>query len=745
MLPQWRLQFIPVQGNICEPFCDLMRCEVPKSLVDHLRKVELTPMRGANVDPLHRFRTSVPYDWPLCENNSFRESLYIYYKSICVIGQINVARTLLGLIHVIGGRCARFDPEYRSDVTRSLLKHVSDWAFPLMFGGLPEYRFLLHMHTMGGRSPYIRQKIIDDISAWVDYKPLQHPEFFKECLSAFFTKFSPSYQRSKLDFKSFCNDPLRWGTSGGAPASEISNKRHRTKWAWAFAKMFDSAGNLLDNVDLYASSLQEQNLCNVALKEEPSKTRPVITTPMPSYLRQSYLLFRHGKPAVNSPIGSGNWLAIFQKTNYKWYGCLDGERFDHCIPADAVFMFIDKLGELDDECRKVADEELESLRNLVVVWGDREWRWRGGLLSGWRITSILGSFFSWCAFRWLQQNEPLAAGIDCGVMGDDIIYYSNASSITQETMVHWYRDFGLKANMRKTTSGPVGEFLRKSYSKIGVFGYPALAVRSIFFANPWIEQYQLDKHQELVRSILTLYSRIMPLRTNDDCHSWFFDFCLVALEQQFGKNSSYANWLSTPMSFGGGGPIEWSDVRVWTEVTDLFKSRKEDSSLSQLYSYFGIKRQETPPPASKRFKFSRIVKLNMLPPREFYCSSTDFSRLELPQDINITIPIFRWYLSDSLPSHSISNILRIYLPRGLRVQNKQAILEHILGLGDRAASLISVQSTPEALSMISRSARAVVLAALRAKKFTGIQNVKLSIFHYLTYAFRDYETNFGSW
>nr|WNK88954.1 RNA-dependent RNA polymerase [Molussus totiviridae 3] len=104
-----------------------------------------------------------------------------------------------------------------------------------------------------------------------------------------------------------------------------------------------------NNVSLYECALAEDPTCMVALKEEPAKTREIITTPMASYLRQSYLVYCWGKLKLNTPIGKRTFLAHFQRTQYRNYCALDGDRFDQTIPASFIKLIVAKLGSLNSE------------------------------------------------------------------------------------------------------------------------------------------------------------------------------------------------------------------------------------------------------------------------------------------------------------------------------------------------------------------------------------------------------------
>lgn len=707
-------------------------------------RLELTPLVTGDVSPFIRYSVSVRKEWPFPQDNTFSMPTQFYYDSLCALGQTNIARTFRGLCTVVSRKCQKYATEYRSDVARKCFKHIHEWVFPKIFDNNIAYRFIAHLHTLGARAPYTKEKIIQDIDAWVSEKPYFHHEFKEKCRARFLHHFAPKTSRSDMRFKDFVNDPLRWGTSGGASRSFVFGKQQRTKWSWALSKIIDeSTGLVKDDVDLWSEAKRESTTCKVALKEEPHKTRPVITTPMASYLRQSYLMFRWGKPKINSPIGKGNWLKEFQNYNYSWYGCLDGERFDHLFAFEDVYYFVNMLGNLDSETRAVADEEMEMLKDLHIDWqGNKTWKWKGGLLSGWRITSLLGTFMSWCAFEYMVEETKMRGVINYGVMGDDIIYYSNTFALPRATMCKLYADFGLKANLKKTTSGATGEFLRKTYSRFGVVGYPVLALRSIFYANPWVSQYQLEKHQELSRTFLTYYSRVLQYRTNERIHMFTINHIINALIIRFGQNSNYLNWLLTPMSIGGGGPVEWSRPKSWTVVKNIGVEDKSGSKLEMLYAVFGITAEKS---TFRKYRLESIKHYHILDLKSYKADDIDFTRLELPENMNITIPILRWFLDARIVATSITSTLNIILPRGMRNAGKYAILQQLLGVNDLRASLISVQVTPDIISGVLKNTRKYILAALTKHRNASIKEIDVSVFYHISKAFDNLSMAYGSW
>ncbi|VDL81648.1 unnamed protein product [Nippostrongylus brasiliensis] len=154
-----------------------------------------------------------------------------------------------------------------------------------------------------------------------------------------------------VSFEQYCEDPFRWATSGGAPAVDWGGERLRTKWSWAlFSKHM--------GIPISVRAREYKNVAHVALKEESKKTRLVITTPMRSYLRQCYALYRAGTcHALKSPISTPAILAQnMDKTFRQYVG-------NHFFGALLTLLYVgDMLDIRDHPCilslpRSIADDE----------------------------------------------------------------------------------------------------------------------------------------------------------------------------------------------------------------------------------------------------------------------------------------------------------------------------------------------------------------------------------------------------
>lgn len=445
-----------------------------------------------------RYGTTVPKHWPVKQEISCSVSLYIYYKSLLHCGQKQIAFDIVHLLRWIHSRWKvesknkKYSEEecewYVDDFYRHYLKQLSSIAYTKIFEQGPSWMLLTHLHTLTAKVPFTPKQILDDVNIWVSDKIDNKPKHLNNDITTevsdnLFATWRHGEQHGHLDFKTYCNDFLRWGTSGGALKTQFLDSKYRTKWAWALKHATNDDGSLKDTYDLYSDSLNTPQHANIALKEEPTKTREVITTPLPSYLRQSYLLYRWGKPSIPSPISSSRWIPTFEEQEPTWYGCIDGERFDQSIPMSFILDILTRLGQLDEECKNIADAEISSIKELSLKWGQHSWEYQGGLLSGWRITSLVGSLVSMCATHYIKTKTG-KYDIEVGVIGDDLILYSHTNSIDKETMVTLYNEFGLKSNLSKTVSSHVGEFLRKTRSSGGSWAFPALGLKTLIYANP---------------------------------------------------------------------------------------------------------------------------------------------------------------------------------------------------------------------------------------------------------------------
>lgn len=713
--------------------------------------------RPKEVEKLRRYWGTVPAWWPVSNETDCAWPLYMHYRSIIASGQMQVAKVIVHFLQEVAvlwrSHCKRTNfsplpPElFEDDFFRHYLKQLSAYAYPLIFTIGPAYMLLTHLHALNAKSPYTTEQIVDDINSWASDKQDGVPKricmrTYGRTLDSVFARWS-SYPISEcLPFKEYVNDPLRWGTSGGAPKVKMFGKEQRSKWAWSVANKIHPTDGPQDAVDLAALMSKHGDVAKVALKEETQKTREIITTPLHSYVRQTYLLYRRGKVPIPSPISSPKWLPTFEGRAYNWYGCVDGERFDHSVPKEAIIELIQRLGELDAETKAVADAEIEHLNNLTIEWGEHTWKWMGGIMSGWRITSLAGSLVSLSAANYILENSGAAGAVEIGVMGDDIVLASNTVRLSADTMVALYREFGLKANLAKTVSGSQGEFLRKVRSKGGSWAFSALDLKTLTHAAPWVTHYQFAMEEECATSWHTLLSRLLPHATDPQFLSaWINKHAIHDLTSRFGRRPEWQSWLDTPICAGGGGYVERASLCSWTTLV----KDKEDVRLTPyetLGSMLGIlptRRTMT----TIRADTTHLDTLHNLLPKINILADSEYQPT-FKRSACITKVIWRLINSQITPSE-LNKSLVIPIPHRLRMLRGPQLARLIVTSTKQMASVTSILHTHESLPQAG-SIMATVTRQLYARR-TGIPRTMirpLATLHTIL-QFGDHPVAYGTW
>lgn len=725
---------------------DTYKSVLCKELED-LISVDFEKLRlDSNVESLKRYHGRVPPWWPLPVDISCSWPLYFYHLCLYKSGQVNSSYDIFYICSLMAKKIGDVQPHNRSDACRHILKKISGWAFPKTFTNGPVYMLFVHLHALTGKAPYTEQQIVDDITSWVsdsihgDKKHVDE-EQVKATLDRVFSSWYHGEPEGHLSFEEYCSDFMRWGTSGGGPKTELLGSTYRTKWAWGYAHCVNGDSVVDDGSSVYKAAQSIASTSKVALKEEAQKTREIITTSMSSYLRQSYLMYRWGRPRIPSPIGTGNWLAVFQMKSPRWYGSIDGEAFDRTVPASFIRNIIDRLGRLDPETERIAAEELKSMEDLVIEWNGKRWDWEGGLLSGWRLTSIIGSLLTCCVAEYIIHSLNLVGMVEYGVMGDDLIFYSMVGGPSSEELVQAYVGFGLQANLSKTAVGPVGEFLRKVLSMGGAWGYPALGMRTLMYANPWISSYTYEAETELSSGWMTLLSRLLPHSTQPlQVKEFILRQCQNHLKGTFGK-LDWHSWLRTPVSAGGGGTSETSDPRVW-------KSLEKNISVEVLSkdmvipAILGIvKRKEV---SLVRPVMIPIIKVDA-EQLEASCRGKVNPAMDSvwKHSTNISRTVFD-YLNRRISMSELNSRLTTPLPSALRVAGPRRIVDFLMNGVKTYSGLSSISHTPELLSKYSHLGQFIARMISTSKRFSTTRNIQAAVTLYMTTVYGNIQTPFGT-
>lgn len=489
---------------------------------------------------------------------------------------------------------------YVDDIVRKQLSSMEDIMFKSMNGlGIDSYalRMLYGLSTCGGPRSWTEDQIHDMIDDWVGARGGGEPGLFESqsmlnmchdwCISASGDKVQT--------FDVFQTDAYKWATSGGAPVCEVTvdngvKIKDRSKWGWFMSKIAKTS-------EIYASCVKEESgYAGVALKEE-KKTRIIITTPMSSYIRQSYILYVLGRPSfLKSTIADESITERITGCCYKYFLCIDASKFDHSISKDFVILFWRHLlsqltpWQVELGLPDLISEEIRSLMHLKVKFKDYVKQWENGLLSGWRVTSLIGSIKSQIVCLYIMK----VLGLDCDfiVQGDDIIIMTNRSDINLDEVVLLCQDLGIQTNSEKTTYGRVGEFLKYTYERKRVSGLPCRTLRSIFYANPWLDTTAVRKPEEVVQSWYTYWSRFCVISN--------MTFPVELFKKDTARNvfgwlggairySDIISLLDVPLQLGGLGVYETMDMSIPKLPIIKILEQKVGSKVNKFFESFGLK------------------------------------------------------------------------------------------------------------------------------------------------------------
>ncbi|UHR49849.1 MAG: RNA-dependent RNA polymerase [Fushun totivirus 5] len=414
-------------------------------------------------------------------------------------------------------------PSKRQDFVRKTFAKLSSLIFDNIYNleHASTYTPIYGLETLGGPAGHTHEQINNMARQWVSETPRKwganHKDFVVSRLNHYLGKWVKERPRtSPLTFEQFCTDPYKWATSGGTYPVVIpdSDTKVRNKWGFGIINLFNGT-NPYESAVTHKSS----DTAVVALKEE-SKTRLIISTPMSSYLRQSYLSYVLGPMSgLNSTLFDKNIVTRFFNSVTE-YVALDASSFDQNIPKWFVSSFFEILllhvsqlqgdllptQQLRGDLIDVLTAEIGSLNRLEVRYLDKTFPYRNGLLSGWRFTSLLGSLASAIVCDFI--NSEYGTACPYIVQGDDIIMAYDKFFGPKESILKTVSDFGMTVNTRKSTFGAVGEFLKYRYHPTLIDAIPARAVRSIFYMNPWLSNDPVDPIATCVNSHLNLISRL---------------------------------------------------------------------------------------------------------------------------------------------------------------------------------------------------------------------------------------------
>lgn len=569
---------------------------------------------------LYRCRIKYSKDTDLVKSSFSMPLWYVrHWMEMCIPTLRPIFSRLLGIIDTLW---AVGDRRYIDDCCRQIFSKMDTWLFThsVEFDPIGNVlNSLIGFANLGGPRAWRPSEIQEKLRGWVSkpVAPYQTDdargfEESKMCewMNAWVLagKIAASAE-DRLTFEEFCTDPNKWATSGGAPAVDIvmnaGVSKVRSKWAWALTTLAKTS-------NVYHEARKVKNIARVALKEE-AKTRLVITTPMDSYLRQSYILYILGKTDfLKSTITNGSIMDEPMKLRWPHCVCIDASKFDHCVTKEFMISFWTRLSDLTrgqagvvGSLSELCDHEVKHLETLSVEYDGTMIKYNNGLLSGWRVTSLVGSIKSALLCEYIIKKTGISPSVDYMVQGDDIIMLSH-SPMDKATVLKCCEQMGVEVNSKKTTFSPCGEFLKYRYRPDVVTGLPVRAVRSMYYANPWLDQSINRQPSEVMNTWHMFASRVV---CSWGCTFPWTEFYTDAVKDTRGwmgyQVSSKDMWalLKTPTSLGGLGTIEMMPSLEENITTVSVVKEKFDSDLDKALGLFGISSGST---VVKQYVVSKI-------------------------------------------------------------------------------------------------------------------------------------------
>jgi hypothetical protein len=332
----------------------------------------------------------------------------------------------------------------------------------------------------------------------------------------------------------FCTDIGQTGTSGSGydPGGQqlevkINKKQERTarnKYAKSMALSVD------EKLSRLFGKKQQKNKVSVKVEPKP-KVRLIVSGDYNTFLKMQYVdtwLDRLLKPSDMSTLWFSSELlerfwSEFSVMTGAWAIPIDQTAFDHHITKDDVLDFILICIMLTMKMQNI-NRVLESIHGgmieAILIYGSRTFKYKSGLLSGWKWTAKLDSIINIVQGR-LAKRILKELGIKIepmllfNVQGDDqevrfrrkidaMLYWLALSSMGYE--IHPSKNF---------LSNEHDEYLRRvSIKGYGVTGYPARMVNKICWLYPGKE---ILRGTELMNMILDRWMKLgQRLDSNDD-------------------------------------------------------------------------------------------------------------------------------------------------------------------------------------------------------------------------------------
>lgn len=458
-------------------------------------------------------------------------------------------------------------------ICRTVAKDAFTYGYH-MFGSLWRYLVDLDMlfgsSTQGGTDAEIAAELKDWVSSSTKWKGDVVNEMFDTGMVEVAARMRLSAATLRIERRGaddFHKWPSEWVSSGasssdGLPGVRSSKVSTFLRWAHEIPAYLRTGRRKWPDAPSRNGLLR---------KRERKKVRATAKASWTSFVDQSFCL-----QGVERIVGDALRTTVGAKDEVKLWHDLESDvrkffplpidipSFDHRPTSRMVLAAARLLMEVcDDGSVEMHNSRERVIKQIVegyVTDGKVQFAWKGGVLSGWRMTSVLDTVINAC----LAFGTKIPMSADPATTGDDAMFFM-ADKDDAESLIDVYDAVGI--HRRKFyRDGERSEFMRYLMVK-GTrcrVGYPARAWAGYVFTQAFS-----GGGVATVMEFVDDYERLVQRGLD---HREMYNQCVARVSDHLGVGYAEASrFLHTPASVGGGGQrpytMSWRAVTRDGEVT----------------------------------------------------------------------------------------------------------------------------------------------------------------------------------
>ena len=325
---------------------------------------------------------------------------------------------------------------------------------------------------------------------WADLFRKSLDKIFSSHTSGFYESWMKEYRPYK-----FLSDYDRW-TTGGATHLPIIKGLTKVKNALPYSYTLGQLYNVMYYSDITKNRAVEK-------KDEIGKRRIIVTANDAMYLNMSYVsvfldqLMGKTKDIVYT-YSSGDILTMWMQFKSMIDSVnvpFDQSAFDQqksmqyvLLMLDSIDKFLDRY-DLPTEVKSSINRIRNGHKKASAVWasGKKKSKVYGGILSGWRWTTLYDCLGNWAdidVVRVIMADLGYSGIYKQEAMGDDAgLIFSTMNVVI--AFLNIVKMLGIKFNIKKFfVDEGRNEFLRKVVTKDGYTGYPTRGLAKIIWRSP---------------------------------------------------------------------------------------------------------------------------------------------------------------------------------------------------------------------------------------------------------------------